>query len=274
MSRAGASSPTGDPALPPIIQYWDSDPPPEPIADLLLTFREHNPAFTHIVFSESAAETFIAEHFGPREVEAFGACLLPAMQADYLRYCAVYALGGIYADADYQCLRALEPLVGGCDGGDIFFNHTRRILQQVLNGFFVFPSPRHPFLGLALEVASANIDARIAERVWPVGHRVRQAVGLTTGPGIFAFMYFLRELGSFDAFIKMASGTNVEPFARNVCEVVDVYDRIPEVFEGVRISPYEAMMEWVGHPHQPLAYKRTEAFWMNATMPIFRELRR
>lgn len=268
-SPTGSSATSDDSALPPIIQYWHSEPPPDEIAELLATFPARNPDFPHLVFSEPEAERFIAEHFTAREVRAFRSCALPAMQADYLRYCAVFALGGIYADADYRCLKALQPLVDRSGGGDIFFNHTTQIVQQVLNGFFAFPSPHHPFLRLALDVATANIEGRIAERIWPVGHRVRQAVGLTTGPGIFACMYFLRELGSFDALIEKAAGTNVELFARSICEVVGDYSRIPEVFEDVHISSYEAMMEWVGHPAEPLAYKKTESFWMNAKMPIF-----
>lgn len=117
--------------LPPIIQYWDSGSPPEEVAELIETFREHNPDTPHLVFSESEAERFIAEHFGPREVEAFRACALPAMQADYLRYCAVFALGGIYADADCECHRALQPLVDRSEGGHLFLNHATRIIQQV-----------------------------------------------------------------------------------------------------------------------------------------------
>ena len=192
------------------------------------------------------------------------------MQADYFRYCAVYVLGGIYADADCRCVRSLQPLAERSEGGELFFNYRTKIVQQVLNGFFVFPAPRHPFLGLALDVATANIEERIADKIWPPGHRVRQAVGFTTGPAIFACMYFLRELGSFDAFLERLSGDKVRPFARKICEVVGDYERIAEVFDGVRISPFDQITTWVGKPLTPLAYKKTESFWMNATMPIFR----
>jgi Glycosyltransferase sugar-binding region containing DXD motif len=254
----------------PIVQYWDSNPPPEQVAELLATFGAKNPDMSHRIFSEPTAERFIEAYYGRRELEAFRACGLPAMQADYFRYCAVLALGGIYADADYRCLGSLRPLVEGCESGHIFFNHTARIAQQVINGFFVFPAPGHPLLRLALDVATANIETRLAERVWPVGAPVHQAVGFTTGPGIFSFLYFLWALGSFEALIEGWSGRKLEPFALTMRDVAGDYERIAEAFDGVRISPYEEMMGWVGLPDRRLAYKSTEAFWMNASMPIFR----
>jgi hypothetical protein len=256
---------------PPIIQYWHSNPPPEQITELLATFRAKNPGMSHRVVDEFGAESFIADHYGRPEVDAFRACGLPAMQADYLRYCAVLAFGGIYADADYECLRSLRPLVDGCEGGQIFFNHTTRILQQVVNGFFVFPAPGHPLLRLALEVATANIEMRIAERIWTDGDPVHQAVGFTTGPGIFSFLYFLRVLGSFEALIDEWSGRKLEPFALTMRDAVGDYERIVEAFDGVRISPYDEMMCWVGLPSRRPAYKDTESFWMNTRMPIFRQ---
>ncbi|HSN78450.1 MAG TPA: DNA topoisomerase, partial [Anaerolineae bacterium] len=36
-------------------------------------------------------------------------CAIPAMQADYFRYCAALADGGVWADVDLRCQRALRP---------------------------------------------------------------------------------------------------------------------------------------------------------------------
>src|SRR5690348_1645791 len=92
----------------PIIQYWHSEQVPEQIAELTATFRDLNPALPHLVFSEAKAEEFIAEHFEAREVAAFRSCAVPAMQADYFRYCAALALGGIYSDVSFYCRCPLE----------------------------------------------------------------------------------------------------------------------------------------------------------------------
>lgn len=100
----------------PLIQYWHQSSVPPSIERLSGSFRAHNPEMRHMVFSEATATDFIEERFGAREAAAFLACAVPAMQADYLRYCAVYALGGMYFDADCRCVASLRPLFDACGG--------------------------------------------------------------------------------------------------------------------------------------------------------------
>jgi hypothetical protein len=245
------------------------------MAALFSTFRDCNPDFHHQVHSEAGAERFIAEHFGSRELAAFRACAVPAMQADYFRYCAVYVLGGIYADGDYRCLRSLRPLVDGDHPGEVFLSPTvarvnARKTRYVWNGFFAFREPGHPLLKLAREIATANVEARIAERVWPAGSNVGMSLWCTLGSGVFTLMRFMRDWGSFDAFIEGIAGSPAEPFGELYCEVVGSHERVAEAFDGVRVSPFERLANWVGDPEGPLPYKDTEAHWANFKTPIFR----
>jgi hypothetical protein len=83
-------------------------------------------------------------------------------------------------------------------------------------------------------------------------------------------MCFIHDWGSFDAFVEGVAGSPAEPFAQLYCEVVGEYSRIAEAFEGVRVSPSEAMFSWVGHPHSPLPYKETDVHWHNVKSAIFR----
>jgi hypothetical protein len=257
----------------PIVQYWDSGRPPGYVADLLATFRERNPDMSHRVFDEAEAAEFIVAHFGEREAAAFGACAVPAMRADYFRYCAVHVLGGIYADADFRCLGSLRSLVDVTAGGQLFIEDPPGYL---LNQFFIFRACGHPLLRLVLDVATINVERRVSERVQ-----------LVTGPGIFSALSVLHRLGSIDSLRREADDHGIERLAEAFCreavalaptpagrkevpaiveplfEAVGSLSRIAEAFEGVRIAPVETMAGYVGEPEEPLPYKRSEAHWIN-----------
>lgn len=261
---------------PSISQYWDAEVVPDYLAGPLATFRDLNPDFRHRVFNEAEAERFIAQKFGRRHADAFRACAVPSMQSDYLRYCVVLALGGVYADVDYRCVAPLRSLVEGCDGGELFLGPTVHDLnghstRRIWSGLFAFKQPAHPFLQLALEIATENVEARIPERIWPVGENVRAGVWLTVGPGVFTLMRFIRDWGSFDVFLQNISGSPAEPFGDLYCEVIGEYDRLVEAFEGVRVSPFEAIWNWVEDvPPSELPYKDTDLHWHNFRSAIFR----
>jgi Glycosyltransferase sugar-binding region containing DXD motif len=259
----------------PIIQYWDKEEVPDYVRDLLATFPAKNPDLHHRLFSQSDAEHFIADRFGAREAAAFRACAVPSMQSDYFRYCSVLALGGVYSDADFKCVRPLRPLLEGLDRGEMFLSDTEhrvkgRSARRVWSQFFAFKEAGHPFLRMALDIATANVEVRIPERVWPMGKKVIESVWLTVGPGVPSLMRVIRELGSFDAFIDLIAGTDAEPFGELYCEVIGDHQRLDEAFDGVRFSSAERMFHWVGRPDFPLPYKATDVHWHNVKTRIFR----
>lgn len=239
----------------PIIQYWHSESIPHYVNDLLRTFRDGNPDMRHLVFSERSAAKLIAEHYGKREVEAFAACAIPAMQADYFRYCAVLALGGTYCDADARCLASLRPVVPATGKGQLF----GRPDGPVINGFFAFGSPDHHFLELALKIATANIERRLCNRVY-----------YTTGAPIFETLYLLDRLGSFDALIDRSKGRRREDFIRFYCETIGDYDHVPHAMEGIEVGSIREISALVSHSGVPLPYQETSAHWTNLEQEIFR----
>ncbi len=255
-----------------LVQYWHDGEPPEDIAALLEGFRERNPDLRQVVFDEGSAEALLAEHFGPRELAAFRACAVPAMQADYLCYCAVLHHGGIYADADLVCVSPLSSLLDAGETGITFgwaelpprwqtprFEWGERIgpYRAVLTSLFAFPSPGHPLLQLSVEVATANIESRLIEDV-----------GAATGPGVFTCLYLMNELGSFETFVEYAKGGIVEQAAPLMCEAIGDYERVPRAFEGVSIPPMSESHAWATPPKTPPAYKKTE-HWPDVTTSIY-----
>lgn len=239
---------------PPLFQYWHDPVVPDYVQQLLAVFRERNPDLRQLVFSEPAAAEFIAEHYGAREVEAFGACAIPAMQADYFRYCAVLATGGVFSDVDFDCIGRLGPLVPVAGDGRLFGRPT----GPVINGLFAFGAPGHDFLRLALEIATANIERRLCNRVY-----------YTTGPPIFGTIYKLHRLGSFDALLERCEPFQLE-FTRAYCEVIGDVDRVSSAMRGITVLPEAEFRALVRSPDRPLPYKQGGTHWTKLDQEIFR----
>jgi hypothetical protein len=274
--RMGSDGRHGD--EPPMIQYWHSEEIPPYLLETLASFREHHPALPHLLFSEAGAEALIEERFGSRELAAFRACAAPSMQSDYFRYCAVLALGGLYADAGLRCLGSMRPLIVPEEGrlfkrslGDVIRYHRpptvtqsgitafRRPTEEVYNGIFAFGSPGHPFLRLALEAATASIESRSSENVWG-----------TTGPAIFTALVLLRKAGSFDAFLREVGDGRGIWRPEVICEAVGDYARVPAALEGVRVDDINELSAQMSYGGGSNPYKRSEMHWLNWKRSIYR----
>ena len=254
-----------------LFQYWDSAEPPQEIASLVDSYRSLNPTMQHALFSRSSAAAFIDRHFGARHKAAFTRCAIPAMQADYFRYCAVLNKGGFYSVADTRCIGPLEALLP--DGAEaILFQRSPEPI--VVNDIFGFRHPGNRLLATTLEIATSNIEGQLANNVW-----------ITTGPGIFSV---LRMIGSMSAAQRaaigpdMTYGTNsAQPGPGGVTElrvrtliqachaiVQRLAVDIDSLFEGVKIGrfPDDVASSLVA---QPMSYKDTSRHWTQWPGSIF-----
>lgn len=230
-----------------IIQYWDNDEVPSEVAELLASVRDLNPDLGHRLFHRADAEEFISANFSSREVAAFGACAVPAMQADYFRYCFAVARGGIWIDADSLCELPLTPLLELSDecllAGPPSWNVPGR------NDFLAFKYPGHPLSHLLLELATANIEGRIMEKV-----------GFVTGPWLLAGLGRVAQQGSFDAVRSDLPNAKAERLLDAMIQAIGDHERVVEAFKGVRVIPSDLLAKWLV-PQGHLAYKRTSAHW-------------
>jgi mannosyltransferase OCH1-like enzyme len=156
-----------------IFQFWDRDPPSE-IVDLMNTWKLEQPGFLYRAFDAEAALTFITDNIGAEAGEAYRECKLPAMKADFFRYCALYASGGIYIDADTQNRGGgLRPLYDQLDRGMLFLRKA-----NVANDFMIVKAVSDPLMRYAIDRAIVNIKSRKSNNVWEV-----------TGPGILTALF-------------------------------------------------------------------------------------
>lgn len=261
------------PAGGPIVQYWDTEEVPDYLEERIASFRARNPGMRHLLFDERTAAHFIAERIGQREAEAFRACAVPTMQSDFFRYCAAFALGGVYADVGYRCIAPLDALLEQADGGRLFRVEPFGFL---LSGLFAFRFPGHPLPRLALDVIVTNVERRVAERVQMV-----------TGPWVLSGLSALHRLGSDAALRREAAERGIErlaeplrrdaaamapsaggreaiePMIEPMLDAVGDYARVTEAFDGVRTTRYASSRRWVREPEAPLPYKRSERYWVN-----------
>ena len=240
----------------PIIQYWHSSEIPASVAELIRSVGTHNPRWRHLVFDRARAEELIAERFTPREASAFEACAVPAMQADYFRYCAIYALGGVYADADMRCDGSIDRVVAGEGGGKLFRRAVDvrvrpRPYPTVINHFFAFRSPGHPLMRLAVEIATTNVERRVAEDVWAV-----------TGPGIFTGLLLLRDAESEQAFVeRFGDDRGGIAAAESLCEVAGGVAGARTALAGVDIGLVRELSRSL-QVVKDLPYKHTGTHWV------------
>jgi len=149
-----------DKEKPSLVQFWDSSPPDE-VAELMATWSS-DPAFDYTAFDQASADSFIEARFDAETIAAFRQCAVPAMQADFFRYCALYELAGVYIDADISNRGGLGRFTAPMVRGLLI---TRK---DVTNDVMFFRHTHDPLLERVIEIATQRIRARMPGRVWSV----------------------------------------------------------------------------------------------------------
>lgn len=247
----------------PLIQYWNDESVPEDVEALFVRMREHNPDLQQMVFSQRTATAFIDEHLGAREVAAFEACAVPAMQADYFRYCAMHVLGGFYCDADCYCAGPISPLLES----DGFLVESMAMPKTLNNNLFAFREPGRLFPKLAMDISTAAIENRLSEKVSAV-----------TGPFVFNLLWRAFKRGSLDAWLREAGGSaglrGEERRVENQIEAIRLAvgddARLSSAFEGVRVVAWADILDVITPGSKALSYKKSSNHFINWKGSIYR----
>lgn len=135
-------------------RIWVGSQLPEEYVYYGLTWQKHHPGWTQILWSDKRQEpqrgVVVNTIPSPLHNEALwqeAPKLVPAenvgqFRADLLRYEILLHYGGVYVDTDFECVKSIEPLLGGvaafaawettdtwinnaimgCEPGDLFFD--------------------------------------------------------------------------------------------------------------------------------------------------------
>jgi inositol phosphorylceramide mannosyltransferase catalytic subunit len=120
-------------------QIWvGPNPFPEELVGYQETWLRHNPGWELRLWTEENLPE------GLRRPEIYERLRVPAERADMLRLEVVWMFGGVYMDADFECLRPIEPLIEDAD----FFAGYRKP-GRVNNALFGAVAG-HPLLARAI----------------------------------------------------------------------------------------------------------------------------
>jgi len=186
----------GEGSKPKLFQFWNTEKAPDEVEILMQTWAA-DPAFQYHRFTTKKADAFIEANFDDRTLAAYRKCAIPAMQADFFRYCALYIHGGVYVDADTKNSARLPDCLKDRKHGLLMTRETR-----VANDFLYVRVARSELYRKVIECAVENVENEISNNVWMV-----------TGPGI---MTHLRSNG-FNKWLF--EGFDFEP-ARKIREYV------------------------------------------------------
>ena len=91
--------------------YGTNDPP-----FIVQSNTAANPQYRVNYQNDESAETYIRKHCGEHVAEAYNCFVPTAYRADIFRFCALYAEGGLYMDADMVPVGPFETLYSNCSG--------------------------------------------------------------------------------------------------------------------------------------------------------------
>lgn len=154
------------------IQFWDQDIP-EAVAELVQGAKDLNSELDYHMFDDVGACDFIKSEFGSDMLQLYQSCAIPAMRADYFRYCYLQRHGGIYVDADFSAVQSVAPLVYSDQVGCLYMR-----AKGLTNSLMYFRDAHDTLATRILEEASNNIRTRSSNNVWQV-----------TGPAILQNLY-------------------------------------------------------------------------------------
>ena len=159
-----------------IFQYWNSEEVPQEVQRTMHTWKKLG-GLQYRLFNRKKARVFIKNNYDERTLKAFLQCKVPAMQADFFRYCALYKHGGLYIDADIalreNTYQALVDLLSSAENALIM---TRE--RAIANDFIFIREPKSPLIKKVIDKAISNIEKRTSNNVWEV-----------TGPGIMTTLF-------------------------------------------------------------------------------------
>ena len=239
-----------------LFQYWDTPDPPAEVAEWIEGFKVGNPGFRHQLYDREAASWFIRKQVGEREQRAFDAIVVPSMQSDYFRYCAIWAKGGVYVDADFQ---SIAPLGGLLDQAPrsmmLVWDH------HLVAGLLMARASGDPLVRACLDLTTANIEARWGRNAY-----------IAAGPGVINAVRWLIDPASrplvergFDNVL--ARNWRFEDLVARARDVVPVTAELTQALAELTAVHVLDTAAWIG-TDQP-RYKETSTHWLHWRGPIY-----
>lgn len=140
--------------IPKIIhQIWLGSPFPEKYKKIQQTWIDHHPDWEyHLWTDETIAHLYLQNH------TLFEAATNVAQKADILRYEILYQFGGLYADADFECLKPFDILNENCD---FYAGVSDQIRSPQICNSLIASIPGHPILRKCIQELRGKKPSKI-----------------------------------------------------------------------------------------------------------------
>lgn len=153
-----------------IHQIWIQgvDLMPPRYRELTATWSRCNPSWTHRVWDESSLRALLGEtRWWPVYAKQHEFCA----RADVARYALLQRFGGVYADVDTECRRAIDALVDGARITVTLYSHPRPTVSRLddVTNSIIASVPAHPIWDdvLAWLEDAAHDHLFVTERTGP-----------------------------------------------------------------------------------------------------------
>ena len=165
----GAFAGSGGHAIPKrIVHYWHSGTPPSDVQEIMSSWSQKHPDYEHVLLDDVSAAKLLRMQGLNAALHAFHRGSSPSQRADILRLAYLYAVGGIFIDADDRCLVRLDSFVPAAVNLTAYQES-----YGTIGANFLGAAPRHPVIALALDCAVAAVNRGDRDVLW-----------LSTGPGL------------------------------------------------------------------------------------------
>lgn len=108
-----------------------------------------NPQMVHILWLDEDNDRLVNEHF-PQYKAAYDSMHLIIQKTDFVRLMYLYLLGGVYADADYECYKPILASLPQTYG--VMFVSSKLLLSESVQNSLMVSEPQHPVILKCLDI--------------------------------------------------------------------------------------------------------------------------
>lgn len=141
-----------------IHRIWVGDPMPDHLEQFGETWKRHHPDWDHVLWTDDDMPVLKNQRLYD-QAEELAPGNVGQLRSDIARYEILHAQGGIYVDADLECLRPLDALLNGvaCFAG---WERQHTWVGNTILGAV----PSHPFFADLIRGLPANVRRRAGSR--------------------------------------------------------------------------------------------------------------
>lgn len=172
--------------IPQIIhQTFEDENYPSFFAQLSETWKKCHPGWSYEFWNRKRMNTFVQQEY-PQYWTAYCAFKYNVQRWDAFRYLILDRFGGLYADADYECLESFDNLL---KGKTCCFSSEPKEHIKIFNQYLFFNNalmaciPSHPFMR---QIIDAVFDKAVSQADYP--NKMAEVLS-TTGPLMISSLY-------------------------------------------------------------------------------------